>query len=70
MILLVLKLPVWFPGATFKRLSVKCLQAARDMKEIPFQYINERMVSHAMKVQCTYLTPQIVQGRDAAMRCS
>jgi len=45
MTFLVLHLPAWFPGSTFKRASVKCLQAGHDMKEIPFRYINERMVS-------------------------
>ncbi|KAG1878296.1 cytochrome P450 [Suillus subluteus] len=32
------KLPSWFPGATFKRASLKCIQAGHDVKEIPFQY--------------------------------
>ncbi|KAG0708665.1 cytochrome P450 [Suillus ampliporus] len=38
-----LKLPSWFPGATFKRASVKCIEAGHDMKEIPFQHVKERM---------------------------
>ncbi|KAG2354665.1 cytochrome P450 [Suillus spraguei] len=38
-----LRLPSWFPGATFKRASVECLNAAHDAKEIPFQYVKERM---------------------------
>ncbi|KAG2118453.1 cytochrome P450 [Suillus clintonianus] len=38
-----LQLPSWFPGATFKRASFKCIQAGHDVKEIPFQYIKERM---------------------------
>ncbi|KAG2366255.1 cytochrome P450 [Suillus spraguei] len=38
-----LKLPSWLPGATFKRASVECLMAAHDAKEIPFQYVKERM---------------------------
>jgi cytochrome P450 len=38
-----LQLPSWFPGATFKRASLKCIQAGHDVKEIPFQYIKERM---------------------------
>ncbi|KAG2367963.1 cytochrome P450 [Suillus spraguei] len=38
-----LQLPSWFPGATFKRASVKCIQAGHDMREIPFQYVKERM---------------------------
>jgi hypothetical protein len=44
--LVVLRLPIWFPGATFKRASVECLRAGHDMKEIAFQDIKERMVNH------------------------
>ncbi|KAG2059751.1 cytochrome P450 [Suillus hirtellus] len=40
-----LKLPNWFPGATFKRASLECLKAAHDMKEIPFQFVQERMAT-------------------------
>lgn len=46
MILLVLQLPSWFPGATFKRASVKCIQAGYDTQELPFQNIRERMVNY------------------------
>jgi hypothetical protein len=45
-ILLVLQLPSWFPGATFKRASVKCIQAGQYVKEILFQHVKERMVKH------------------------
>ncbi|KAG1743719.1 cytochrome P450 [Suillus paluster] len=38
-----LKLPSWFPGATFKRASVECLKAGHDTKDIPFQHVKERM---------------------------
>ncbi|KAG2149337.1 cytochrome P450 [Suillus clintonianus] len=38
-----LKIPCWFPGATFKRASVQCLDAGHDVKEIPFQRVKERM---------------------------
>ncbi|KAG1880062.1 cytochrome P450 [Suillus subluteus] len=38
-----LKLPSWFPGATFKRASLECLEAGHDIKEIPFQMVEERM---------------------------
>ncbi|KAG2039830.1 cytochrome P450 [Suillus americanus] len=38
-----LQLPSWFPGAIFKRASVKCIQASHDVKEIPFQHVKERM---------------------------
>ncbi|KAG1738486.1 cytochrome P450 [Suillus lakei] len=37
------QLPSWFPGAIFKRASVKCIQAGHDIKEVPFRYVNERM---------------------------
>ncbi|KAG2136722.1 cytochrome P450 [Suillus clintonianus] len=40
-----LQLPSWFPGAIFKRASVKCIQAGHDVKEIPFQHVKERMVN-------------------------
>ncbi|KAJ8592279.1 cytochrome P450 [Rhizopogon salebrosus TDB-379] len=39
----ILQIPTWFPGATFKRASIKCLQAANHVKEIPFQDVKERM---------------------------
>jgi hypothetical protein len=45
-ILLVLQLPSWLPGATYKRASVKCIQAGHDVREIPFQHVKERMVKH------------------------
>ncbi|KAG1869894.1 cytochrome P450 [Suillus subluteus] len=38
-----LKLPSWFPGAIFKRASLDCLKAGHDIKEIPFQMVEERM---------------------------
>ncbi|KAG1883053.1 cytochrome P450 [Suillus subluteus] len=38
-----LRLPSWFPGAKFKRASVKCLKAGHDVKEIPFQHVKKRM---------------------------
>lgn len=38
-----LRLPSWFPGATFKRASVMCMDAGYDVKEMPFQYVKERM---------------------------
>ncbi|KAG2137947.1 cytochrome P450 [Suillus clintonianus] len=38
-----LQLPSWFPGATFKRASVKCIQAGHDIQELPFQYVKESM---------------------------
>ena len=44
--LLVLQLPVWFPGAIFKRASIECLKAGHDVKEIPFHYAKEAIVSH------------------------
>ncbi|KAG1833877.1 cytochrome P450 [Suillus variegatus] len=43
-----LKLPAWFPGATFKQASLKCIQAGHDVKEIPFQYVKERMSANDM----------------------
>ncbi|OAX36487.1 cytochrome P450 [Rhizopogon vinicolor AM-OR11-026] len=43
-----LQLPVWFPGATFKRASVECLKAGHDAKEIPFQYVTDRMSNGQM----------------------
>ncbi|KAG1802268.1 cytochrome P450 [Suillus plorans] len=46
-----LKLPSWFPGATFKRASLECLKAAHDMTEIPFQIVKERM-SAGIMVPC------------------
>lgn len=47
--LLVLQLPVWFPGAAFKRASVECLKAGHDVKEIPFHYVKEMTVSHTTR---------------------
>jgi hypothetical protein len=44
MVVLVLKLPSWFPGATFKQASLECLKATHDIKEIPFQMVKEKMV--------------------------
>ncbi|KAG1823366.1 cytochrome P450 [Suillus subaureus] len=46
-----LKLPSWFPGATFKRASLECLEAGHDIKEIPFQMVEERM-STDITVSC------------------
>lgn len=44
-ILPVLRLPTWFPGAAFKRASVECLEAGHDVKKIPFEEVRERMVN-------------------------
>lgn len=38
-----LQLPSWFPGATFKRASTKCIQAGQHVKEILFQHVKEKM---------------------------
>lgn len=43
-----LQLPSWFPGATFKRASVECIQAGYDIQELPFQYVRERMSTGGM----------------------
>lgn len=45
---LVLQLPSWFPGATFKRASTKCIQAGHHVKEMLFQHVKEKMVKHFM----------------------
>jgi hypothetical protein len=45
MTLLVLRLPAWFPGATFKRAALACHQAGHDVKEVAFQDVTERMVN-------------------------
>lgn len=49
-VILVLRLPSWFPGATFKRASVMCMDAGYDVKEMPFQYVKERMVNHPIHI--------------------
>jgi hypothetical protein len=49
-VILVLRLPSWFPGATFKRASMKCLNAGHDVKETLFQYIKERMVNRPIHI--------------------
>jgi hypothetical protein len=51
--LVVLRLPTWFPGATFKRASVECLRAGHDVKEIAFQDLKERMVNHISRSKGT-----------------
>ena len=56
MTLIVLWLPAWFPGATFKRASVACLKAGHDIKEIPFQIVKARMVIHVIRSTCNTLT--------------
>ncbi|KAJ8583396.1 cytochrome P450 [Rhizopogon salebrosus TDB-379] len=38
-----LRLPAWFPGATFKRAALACHQAGHDVKEVAFQDVTERM---------------------------
>ncbi|KAJ8588356.1 cytochrome P450 [Rhizopogon salebrosus TDB-379] len=38
-----LRLPAWFPGATFKRAALACHQAGHDVKEVAFQNVTERM---------------------------
>ncbi|KAG2041161.1 cytochrome P450 [Suillus americanus] len=40
----VLKLPSWFPGATFKQVSLECLKAGHNIKEILFQMSTSIMV--------------------------
>jgi len=50
MTLLVLRLPTWFPGVTFKRAAVECLQAAQHVKEITFQDVKKRMVIHVNRL--------------------
>ncbi|KAG1826008.1 cytochrome P450, partial [Suillus subaureus] len=37
-----------FPFPDFLRASLKCIQAAHDVKEIPFQYVKERMSANDM----------------------
>ena len=54
--ILVLRLPSWFPGATFKRASVECLKAGHDVREIPFQDVKDRMVNHLSRSLSNHLT--------------
>jgi hypothetical protein len=56
MALLVLRLPAWFPGATFKRAAVECLKADHDVQEMPFQDVKERMVNHVTTNEYNELT--------------
>ncbi|KAG1758154.1 cytochrome P450 [Suillus occidentalis] len=45
-----LQLPSWFPGATFKRASIKCIQAGQHVKEILFQHVKEKMTVSTLLV--------------------
>ncbi|KAJ8593655.1 cytochrome P450 [Rhizopogon salebrosus TDB-379] len=47
-----LRLPTWFPGATFKRASVECLRAGHGVKEVTFKDVKERMASHGTTASC------------------
>jgi hypothetical protein len=44
-LIIVLKLPSWFPGASFKRLAIQSQKNASAMINIPFNYARERAVS-------------------------
>jgi hypothetical protein len=65
--LLVLQLPVWFPGAIFKRASIECLKAGHDVKEIPFHYVKEVIVSHTTRSIET--TDRLVTTNSLMDRC-
>ncbi|KAG1727741.1 cytochrome P450 [Suillus lakei] len=46
-----LKLPSWFPGASFKRLAIQSQKNATAMVDIPFRYARERVMT-ATSNQC------------------
>ena len=37
-------LPEWFPGATFHRTAAKSRQLVKEMRELPFNVVKERIV--------------------------
>lgn len=43
-----LKLPVWFPGAIFKRMAVEAKSNLHEMIEVPFCYARDRVVNHLL----------------------
>ncbi|KAG5349460.1 hypothetical protein C0989_003646, partial [Termitomyces sp. Mn162] len=38
-------IPTWFPGAQFHHFAAECRAYAREMVEVPFKYVKEKMVS-------------------------
>ncbi|KIJ13396.1 hypothetical protein PAXINDRAFT_170472 [Paxillus involutus ATCC 200175] len=40
-----LKLPVWFPGATFKRMAIQSKKSLHEMIDVPFRYARDRVNS-------------------------
>ncbi|KAH7884392.1 cytochrome P450 [Phlebopus sp. FC_14] len=40
-----LKLPVWFPGATLTRMAAQCRKNLHKMIDVPFQYAHDRALS-------------------------
>ncbi|KAH7920036.1 cytochrome P450 [Leucogyrophana mollusca] len=40
-----LRLPSWFPGATFKRGAIICQQATKEMIDTPFKHMSDGMAS-------------------------
>ncbi|KAF8556227.1 cytochrome P450 [Imleria badia] len=40
-----LKLPVWFPGATLKRMAIQAKSNLHEMMDVPFRYARDRVIS-------------------------
>lgn len=51
-----LKLPVWFPGATLKRMAIQAKSNLHEMIDVPFTYARNRVVKHSF-ISITQLTP-------------
>ncbi|EGN98308.1 hypothetical protein SERLA73DRAFT_74531 [Serpula lacrymans var. lacrymans S7.3] len=43
-------IPAWFPGASFKRLTLECQQLTVGVVEIPFQYTKQSMAAGTAKL--------------------
>lgn len=41
-----LKLPVWFPGATLKRMAIQAKSNLHEMMDVPFRYAYDRVVKY------------------------
>ncbi len=43
-------IPAWFPGAGFKRFSLDAKKLAFQMRDIPFEAVQKRMVSFLLQI--------------------
>ncbi|KAG5323096.1 hypothetical protein C0989_012416, partial [Termitomyces sp. Mn162] len=54
-------IPTWFPGAQFHHFAAECRAYAREMVEVPFKYVKDKMDEKATGIELSSLTERLLK---------